>query len=107
MNSPPPLDQFVNLVLAIRHARRAFIASGRPRGHWDAMANGVREDYRSGVDPRQIARVVRAWTRLLTRPSRGVTIDTARPSGGEITKHRRHAGGKGVTNEHRTTAIQN
>ena len=66
--NPPPLDQVAGLLCAIRRARRAFLASGRPPGHWDSLADGVRRDVAGGADLRQTTRMVTAWAELLARP---------------------------------------
>jgi hypothetical protein len=74
MNSQPSIEQAADLLISIRHARRAFVHSGRPRGHWDAMADGIRRDFRAGVPLPQIARTVEAWAALISykyRPSAG------------------------------------
>jgi hypothetical protein len=67
MTEQQQLDGFCDLLIAIRHARAAFIRSGRPRQYWDALCAGIRTDFHSGVPLAQIARVVESWTQLLNR----------------------------------------
>jgi hypothetical protein len=66
--------EFSDLLLAIRRARAAFIASGRGRPHWDSLAAAIRRDFHSGVDLVRITRMIEAWRELLARPvPRGLT----------------------------------
>lgn len=71
----PQRQQIAGLLIAVRHARRAFARSGRPRVFWDSFARGIMSDFRSGVPISQLTRTARVWRDLLeTRPEpRGLT----------------------------------